>query len=109
MSEEIEPVRIILLPVSNTFPVEFLPVPPLGIEDEGAEDDEGDEGDYAGEDKLTRGAGPQLFAENSNPSAPLIQKGNTHHGERVHKEMTEDYTDPGVLDRCSPKEHECDY
>jgi hypothetical protein len=32
--------------------VQVLPVPPLGVEAERAEDNEGDKGDYAGEDEL---------------------------------------------------------
>lgn len=44
---------MVLLLVRDTFSVELLPVSALGIEVEGAEDDEGKKGDYAGEDELT--------------------------------------------------------
>ncbi len=42
--------------------MQVLPFPPLGVEAEGAQDDEGDEGDNAGKDKLAGGAGPELSA-----------------------------------------------
>ena len=52
---------------------------------ERAEDDEGDKGDYVGDNKLPWRCSPELSAEYGYSSAPLIEQWNSHHCEGVHE------------------------